>query len=154
MDREPARANDDKGSWGWQGQQSVLQSPAVLQAAEVAKTPEAPGKDHTRPEGMEKAKAMPEVTNTPPMPRNRPPPAPPLGSRFVPFVAHTGGRPLGSFDFVFYRPECSNSLAPFCTMQKPFCRARFQEGTDHCRRKIDVENANIMKWRSMHGRKP
>ncbi|XP_053854319.1 putative uncharacterized protein GUCA1ANB [Vidua macroura] len=103
---------------------------------------------------MEEAQAKLQTTNPPPRSRNRPPPAPPLGSRFVPVVAHTGGRPLSSFDFVFYQPGWSNSLAPFCTAQKPFCGFRFQEGTGHGRQRLDVESSDTKKWRSFHGPKP
>lgn len=107
-----------------------------------------------RQKGMEKTKAGPEITNPPPRSRNRPPPPPPLSSRFVPLVVHTGGRPLSSFNFVFYRPEYSNSLVPFYTTQKPFCGFCFKEDTDHRRRRIDVERTNVLKWRSLHGHKP
>ncbi|XP_033375756.1 uncharacterized protein 114841037 [Parus major] len=103
---------------------------------------------------MEKAKAMPEMTNPPPRSRNRPPPAPPLGSRFIPVIVHAGDRPLSSLDFVFYQPQWSNSLAPFCTSQKPFCGFRFQESASHGRRRLGVESTDPIKWRSFHGPKP
>ncbi|XP_056367410.1 putative uncharacterized protein GUCA1ANB [Oenanthe melanoleuca] len=122
--------------------------------SQVAETPEAPGKDHTKAKGMEKDKAAPEATNPPPRPRNRPPPAPPLGSRFVPVVVHPESRSLSSVEFVFYRPEWPNSLAPFCTTNKPFCGFRFHEGTKHGRPRTDLESASPRKWRSFHRPKP
>ncbi|KAL2295354.1 hypothetical protein Nmel_017766, partial [Mimus melanotis] len=95
---------------------------------------------------MEKDKAMPEITNPRPRSRNRPPPAPPQGSRLVPVVVHPGGRPLSSFQFVFYRPECPNSLAPFYTTQKSFCGFRFHEGTAHGRRRCRLQSCSPAKW--------
>uniref|UniRef100_A0A8C9NLB9 Uncharacterized protein n=1 Tax=Serinus canaria TaxID=9135 RepID=A0A8C9NLB9_SERCA len=96
----------------------------------------------------------PEVTQPPPRPRNRPPPAAPLGSRFVPVVVHTGGRPLSSFNFVFYQPGWPNSLSPFCTAQKAFCGFRFQEGTAHGRARLGLPSTDIRRWRACHGPKP
>ncbi|XP_038018242.1 putative uncharacterized protein GUCA1ANB [Motacilla alba alba] len=107
-----------------------------------------------RAKGMEEAKAEPEITQPAPRARSRPPPAAPLGSGFVPVVVHTGGRALSSFQFVFYRPGWPNSLAPFCTAQKPFCGFRFQPGTAHGRRRLDLPSSDTRKWRSFHGPKP
>uniref|UniRef100_A0A8C5TEF9 Uncharacterized protein n=1 Tax=Malurus cyaneus samueli TaxID=2593467 RepID=A0A8C5TEF9_9PASS len=103
---------------------------------------------------MEQDKSIPEVSNTPPMPRNLRPPARPLGSRFIPVVVHPGGHPLNSFEFVFYRPEFPNTLAPFTTLQKPSCGFQFQESTQHRRQRMDVDSANVAKWRSLYRRKP
>lgn len=103
---------------------------------------------------MEESKAAPEITSPPPSWRNWPPPAPRLGSGFVPVVVHPGGRPLSSLQFVFYRPEWPNSLAPFCTAQKPCCGARFQEGARHGRPRSDLESTQPDKWRSFHRPKP
>uniref|UniRef100_A0A8C0Z983 Uncharacterized protein n=1 Tax=Cyanistes caeruleus TaxID=156563 RepID=A0A8C0Z983_CYACU len=78
----------------------------------------------------------------------------PLGSRFVPVIVHAGDRPLSSLDFVFYQPQWPNSLAPFCTSQKPFCGFRFQESASHGRRRLGLESTDPVKWRSFHGPKP
>uniref|UniRef100_A0A8C5JRJ1 Uncharacterized protein n=1 Tax=Junco hyemalis TaxID=40217 RepID=A0A8C5JRJ1_JUNHY len=85
---------------------------------------------------------------------NRPPPGASPGSHLVPVVVHTGGRPLSSFHFVFYQRAWPNSLAPFCTAQKPFCGFRFQEGTAHGRARLGVPSTDIRKWRACHGPKP
>uniref|UniRef100_A0A8C3QUY5 Uncharacterized protein n=1 Tax=Cyanoderma ruficeps TaxID=181631 RepID=A0A8C3QUY5_9PASS len=79
---------------------------------------------------------------------------PPLSSRFVPVIAHPGGRPLSPQEFVFYRPEWPNSLAPFCTAQRPFCGARFQQSARHGRRRVDLQSTEPSKWRPFHGPKP
>ncbi|KFP81500.1 hypothetical protein N310_12992, partial [Acanthisitta chloris] len=71
----------------------------------------------------------------------------PLGTHLVPFVAHTGGRQLSSFNFIFYTSTPSNSYLPFYTAQKPTCGYRFHPGTDHTRKVIDVPSANVVKWR-------
>uniref|UniRef100_A0A8B9UZM0 Uncharacterized protein n=1 Tax=Anas zonorhyncha TaxID=75864 RepID=A0A8B9UZM0_9AVES len=71
----------------------------------------------------------------------------PLASRFVPFVAHFGGREPDSFKFLFYTPNCSNSYSPFYTAQRPTCGYHFCHDTDHTKKVTDVSSANIMKWR-------
>uniref|UniRef100_A0A8C3UY60 Uncharacterized protein n=1 Tax=Catharus ustulatus TaxID=91951 RepID=A0A8C3UY60_CATUS len=100
---------------------------------------------------MEKNTAM---TKPPARPRTRPPPAAPWGSDLVPVVVHPGGRPLSSFQFVFYRPEWPNSLAPFCTTHKPFCGFRFQEGTRHGRPRSDLQSCSPTRWRTFYRPKP
>lgn len=103
---------------------------------------------------MEGARAEPGVPQAPPRPRNRRDPRAPLGSGLVPVVVHAGGRPLSSFHFVFYQPGWPNSLAPFCTAQKPCCGFRFQPGTAHGRARLGVPSTDIRKWRACHGPKP
>ncbi|KAJ7402201.1 hypothetical protein BTVI_86282 [Pitangus sulphuratus] len=108
---------------------------------------------------MEKAKAKQELSSTQPTPKNKPSEEPqhkdqPLADRFVPVVVHTGGRPLSSFNFVFYRRTCSNSYCPFHTVQRPYCGYQFREDTSHGRIKTDLENANVFKWRPFCSKKP
>uniref|UniRef100_A0A674GIS1 Uncharacterized protein n=1 Tax=Taeniopygia guttata TaxID=59729 RepID=A0A674GIS1_TAEGU len=86
--------------------------------------------------------------------QTRPPPAAALGSRFVPVVAHAGGRPLSSFHFVFHQPGWPNSLAPFRTAQKPSCGPHCPPGTIHGRQRLDVPSADPGQWRSFHGPRP
>lgn len=121
---------------------------------QMDKPPETPGKDDTRTEGMEETKTTPELTNPPPGWRNQPPPAAALSSRFVPVIAHPAGRPLGSLEFVFYRREWPNSLAPFCTAQKAVCGCRFQESARHGRHRLDLQSSEPGKWRPFCRRKP
>uniref|UniRef100_A0A8B9BUZ0 Ciliary microtubule inner protein 3 n=1 Tax=Anser brachyrhynchus TaxID=132585 RepID=A0A8B9BUZ0_9AVES len=78
----------------------------------------------------------------------------PLASRFVPFVAHFGGREPDSFKFLFYTPSCSNSYRPFYTAQRPTCGYLYRHDTDHTRKVIDVPSANIVKWRPVLNTKP
>ncbi|KFW80870.1 hypothetical protein N305_04363, partial [Manacus vitellinus] len=85
-------------------------------------------------------------------PKNKPPAAhqqqeQPLASRFVPVVVHTGGRPLSSFNFVFYRRTLSNSYCPFYTVQRPYCGYQFREDTTHGKIQTDLEPADVRKWR-------
>lgn len=119
----------------------------------------APGKDHKRPEEMETTKAAQDACGTPPTPKRQLSPAghhkdQPLASRFVPFVAHFGGREPDSFKFLFYTPNCSNSYSPFYTAQRPTCGYHFCHDTDHTKKVTDVSSANIMKWRPVLNTKP
>uniref|UniRef100_K7EZH2 Ciliary microtubule inner protein 3 n=1 Tax=Pelodiscus sinensis TaxID=13735 RepID=K7EZH2_PELSI len=70
-----------------------------------------------------------------------------LAAMFVPFVVHPGSHNPDSLKFVFYKSNYSNSYAPFYTAQKPTCGYRYCQDTDHTRKVIDVECANIVKWR-------
>ncbi|KFV14620.1 hypothetical protein N339_01983, partial [Pterocles gutturalis] len=98
---------------------------------------------------MEKTEVMQEDSRTPPVPTSQQAPArhQPLATHFVPFVAHFGGRQPNSFKFLFYNPNWSNSYSPFYTAQKPTCGYRYHRDTDHTRKVMDVQSANIMKWR-------
>uniref|UniRef100_A0A8C3C5E7 Uncharacterized protein n=1 Tax=Cairina moschata TaxID=8855 RepID=A0A8C3C5E7_CAIMO len=78
----------------------------------------------------------------------------PLASRFVPFVAHFGGREPDSFKFLFYTPNCSNSYSPFYTAQRPTCGYHYRHDTDHTKKVTDVSSANIVKWRPVLNTKP
>ncbi|KAJ7427917.1 hypothetical protein WISP_02761 [Willisornis vidua] len=107
---------------------------------------------------MEKTKAKQEFSSTQPIPPSQPSASPPhsnqpLATRFVPVVVHSGGLPLSSSDFVFYRRAFSNSLAPFYTVQRPYCGYQFREDTNHSRTKTDLENADLMKWRPIRSRR-
>ncbi|KAH1171064.1 putative uncharacterized protein GUCA1ANB [Mauremys mutica] len=77
-----------------------------------------------------------------------------LASMFVPFVVHPGSHKPDSLKFVFYKSNYSNSYAPFYTAQKPTCGYRYCRDTDHTRKVMDVERANIVKWRPIVGTKP
>nr|XP_047926961.1 putative uncharacterized protein GUCA1ANB isoform X4 [Anser cygnoides] len=126
---------------------------------EMTKKQAAPGKDHKRPKEMEKTKATQDACGTPPAPKRQLSPAhhrkdQPLASRFVPFVAHFGGREPDSFKFLFYTPSCSNSYRPFYTAQRPTCGYLYRHDTDHTRKVIDVPSANIVKWRPVFNTKP
>ncbi|XP_047926960.1 putative uncharacterized protein CIMIP3 isoform X1 [Anser cygnoides] len=125
----------------------------------MTKKQAAPGKDHKRPKEMEKTKATQDACGTPPAPKRQLSPAhhrkdQPLASRFVPFVAHFGGREPDSFKFLFYTPSCSNSYRPFYTAQRPTCGYLYRHDTDHTRKVIDVPSANIVKWRPVFNTKP
>ncbi|KFQ30083.1 hypothetical protein N331_10430, partial [Merops nubicus] len=92
-----------------------------------------------------------EVSQTRPVPGQQPPAHhhrdQPLATRFIPFVACPGGRQPNSFQFLFYKPNFSNSYRPFYTAQKPTCGYRYSRDTDHTRKVMDVQSANVMKWR-------
>uniref|UniRef100_A0A452GPD9 Uncharacterized protein n=1 Tax=Gopherus agassizii TaxID=38772 RepID=A0A452GPD9_9SAUR len=77
-----------------------------------------------------------------------------LASMFVPFVVHPGSHKPDSLKFVFYKSNYSNSYAPFYTAQKPTCGYRYCRDTDHTRKVMDVESANVVKWRPIVGTKP
>uniref|UniRef100_A0A8C4TWD6 Uncharacterized protein n=1 Tax=Falco tinnunculus TaxID=100819 RepID=A0A8C4TWD6_FALTI len=103
-------------------------------------------------------KAMQEVSHMPPIPTSQQCPAhhhqdQPLATHFIPFVAHCGGRQPNFFEFLFYKPSCSNSYSPFYTAQKPTCGYRYCCNTDHTRKVMDVSSANIVKWRPICGHK-
>lgn len=134
--------------WGWRGLGAIPTHFSVSFAPQVTKTPEIPGKDHRRAKRMEKEKGM---TKAPASPRNQPPL---WDSGLVPVVVHPGGRPLSSFQFVFYRPEWPNSLAPFCTTHKPFCGFRFREGARHGRPRSDLQSCSPTRWRTCYRPKP
>ncbi|XP_032305202.1 uncharacterized protein 114841037 [Coturnix japonica] len=69
-----------------------------------------------------------------------------LASRFVPVVAHPGGQDPDSFRFCFYTRRCSNSYSPFYTSQRPTCGYHFHYDTDHTRKVMDIQSANLAKW--------
>ncbi|CAM9844813.1 unnamed protein product [Bubo scandiacus] len=133
--------------------------PAAEMTSQMTKTPESPGKDHKRPQGMEETKAMQEVSHTPPTPASQQNPArhhrdQSLATRFTPFVAHFGGCQPNSFKFLFYEPRFSNSYSPFYTAQRPTCGYRYHRDIDHTKKVMDIPSANIMKWRPILDTKP
>lgn len=77
-----------------------------------------------------------------------------LASKYVPVVIHPGGRKPESLSFAFYNPNYINSYTPFYTLQKPTCGYRYCRDTDHTRKVMDVERVNIVKWRTIVGKKP
>uniref|UniRef100_A0A8C8SGJ2 Uncharacterized protein n=1 Tax=Pelusios castaneus TaxID=367368 RepID=A0A8C8SGJ2_9SAUR len=77
-----------------------------------------------------------------------------LASMFVPYIVHPGNHKPESLKFVFYKSNYSNSYAPFYTAQKPTCGYRYCRDTDHTRKVMDVESANVVKWRPSVGPKP
>ncbi|KFQ00377.1 hypothetical protein N330_10829, partial [Leptosomus discolor] len=98
------------------------------------------------------AKAMQEVSPTPPIPTSQPSPPrhhrdQPSAAHFIPLVAHFGGHQPNSYKFLFYTPRCSNSYSPFYTAQKPTCGYHYHRDTDHTRKVMDISSANIVKWR-------
>ncbi|XP_054836404.1 putative uncharacterized protein GUCA1ANB [Eublepharis macularius] len=77
-----------------------------------------------------------------------------LVSTFVPVVIHPGGHKPESLSFAFYNPNYTNSYNPFYTLQKPTCGYRYCRDTDHKKKVMDVEMTNIVKWRTITGKKP
>uniref|UniRef100_A0ACB8F5E5 Uncharacterized protein n=1 Tax=Sphaerodactylus townsendi TaxID=933632 RepID=A0ACB8F5E5_9SAUR len=77
-----------------------------------------------------------------------------LTSSFVPVVLHPGGHKSESLRFAFYNPNYTNSNTPFYTLQKPTCGYRYCPDTDHTRKVMDVERVDIVKWRTIAGKKP
>ncbi|OXB84415.1 UNVERIFIED_CONTAM: hypothetical protein H355_010842 [Colinus virginianus] len=65
---------------------------------------------------------------------------------FFPSVTHTRGQEPDSFRFLFYTRHCSNSYSPFYTAQRPTCGYRFRYDTDHTRKVMDIQSANLVKW--------
>ncbi|XP_040547690.1 putative uncharacterized protein GUCA1ANB isoform X1 [Gallus gallus] len=117
----------------------------------VTETPEGHSRDRKRAKGMGESKAKQDAPHSPPSPKGRGSPAQhcaeqTLASRFVPFVAHTGGQEPDSFKFLFYTRHCSNSYSPFYTAQRPTCGYLFHHDTDHTRKVMDIQSANIVKW--------
>lgn len=118
---------------------------------QVTETPEGHSRDRKRAKGMGESKAKQDAPHSPPSPKGRGSPAQhcaeqTLASRFVPFVAHTGGQEPDSFKFLFYTRHCSNSYSPFYTAQRPTCGYLFHHDTDHTRKVMDIQSANIVKW--------
>ncbi|KAL8179112.1 UNVERIFIED_CONTAM: hypothetical protein K2H54_060128 [Gekko kuhli] len=77
-----------------------------------------------------------------------------LASTYVPVVIHPGGHKPESLKFAFYNPNYTNSYTPFYTLQKPTCGYRYSPDTDHKKKVMDVETVNIVKWRTIVGKKP
>ncbi|XP_036908583.1 putative uncharacterized protein GUCA1ANB isoform X1 [Sturnira hondurensis] len=68
-----------------------------------------------------------------------------LAAAYVPVVV---GQNSDKLRFHFYSSQCSNSLSPFYTLQKPFCGYLYHRDTDHSRKRFDVPPANVALWRS------
>lgn len=71
-----------------------------------------------------------------------------LASAYVPVLVDPRGWNLDKPKFNFYTSQYSNSLSPFCTLQKPTCGYLYRRGTDHTRKLFDVPPANKVLWRS------
>ncbi|XP_067414820.1 putative uncharacterized protein CIMIP3 [Emydura macquarii macquarii] len=121
--------------------------------------PAAPISACKRSKGRETAKALQDFSCTPRTSKDQSSPTgyhkdQSLASMFIPFIVHPGSHKPDSLKFVFYKSNYSNSYAPFYTVQKPTCGYRYCRDTDHTRKVMDVESANVVKWRSIVGTKP
>ncbi|KAL1771491.1 hypothetical protein HispidOSU_013473 [Sigmodon hispidus] len=71
-----------------------------------------------------------------------------LVSAFVPVVVDPRGQNQDNIRFNFYTSQCSNSLNPFYTLQKPTCGYLYRRETDHTRKRFDIPPANLILWRT------
>ncbi|XP_065596243.1 putative uncharacterized protein CIMIP3 [Cyrtonyx montezumae] len=101
---------------------------------------------------MGESKATQSASCPPPNPKGRGFPAQHSteqisASCFFPFVTYTRGQEPNSSRFLFYTRHYSNSYSPFYTSQRPTCGYLFHYDTDHTRKVMDIQSANIVKWR-------
>lgn len=70
-----------------------------------------------------------------------------LASAYMVVLVGPCGVKANKARFKFYTRQCSNSLSPFYTLQKPTCGYLYSGNVDHTRKILDVPHANLALWK-------